>query len=784
MNGKWVCNRYAATMLMVVLVLAATAGAGPGTLHAAPAPLTAETVLDAEVTLPPPPIRLGKLGQILKDQLGVHLACRHQVAGEYVRPGPGKHTVRDVLAAITASAALTAEILTDRDRVIVCLWQVPDAQILAEMLELARSDDVLKRATAAHWLEFVGGRDALVQLLKMLADPAVRVRHFAARSIVTGWPSSGGWLATSSMVSGVAPEGTGLALARTLETEPAAGPGTWRETRRNMLWIASRLRDPKMLPVLKKLLTETGKKTKKPGAVGYPAYVICDAIVAIGGPAAEKILLDAFDKASGFAATRIQQSLLDMNNKAAFARLRKQVNAEMKKGKRAQLYRVIGMLGSSGNPAAVRDLIRILDHPSLRPSERITATRYLAGFDTPEARAACLAKIKATPDPAARRSLAEAMLGGAHGGKLVDVRKELFADMAKGGSARRNAALALARTYDPRLAPALVEIVGADDATLKADGADSRAVRWKAIHALGRMGSPEGEKALIAMLKDRGVLRGTVLTALGNIASPRARATLRATLQGPDGYMRSCAAEALAERPDPADLDALLAAAGLVRTRREKAFDPSSKAIWTAVAAIGGKRAAAELLAAARENSMAARALVASRNQHCVNAVRDAFLGDDAKLRGLLLASFPTYSDPRLSAYYAVDVLVAELPGTDAKLKPLRATLLGWTHDPRGTDALGRILIDAKEALVVRQAALKGLYATAGSRRTADPGAVESMRHAMEHDASQAVKARAKAALTSWGVIPIERPGIPRPKDPPFPKDPGDEREFPPPPDP
>ncbi len=146
-----------------------------------------------------------------------------------------------MLAAITASAPLTTEILTDGDRVIVCFWRKPDAQVLGAMMKLAVSDDVVERATAAHWLERVGGRDSLVQLLKMLADPDVRVRHSAARGVMDGWSASG-WLATSSLTRCVAPEGTALAVAEAIETEtwPGStrrrpGPHAWRRSRPRLI---------------------------------------------------------------------------------------------------------------------------------------------------------------------------------------------------------------------------------------------------------------------------------------------------------------------------------------------------------------------------------------------------------------------------------------------------------------------------------------------------------------------------------------------------------------------
>jgi len=289
----------------------------------------------------------------------------------------------------------------------------------------------------------------------------------------------------------------------------------------------------------------------------------------------------------------------------------------------------------------------------------------------------------------------------------------------------------------------------------------------------------------------KGTLRGLALVALGNIFTPEAHQVLRGALRDPDVYGRKSAAEALGTRRDPADLDVLLAAVRVAHPQREKAFDAGVAAMWEAVATIGGERAAKELRAAAAKGSaMAARALVASWDAHCLQTVREAFAGDDAKLRGPLLDGFTRYSTPPLSAYYAVGAILAELPGADEKLKANRAHLLGWMQDPRGTDALGKLLIDAKEPAAVREAAVKGLYELAGSRRPADPAAVEPMRHACEHDASEVVKLRAKTALMSWGIIarePLKKPRPPKkPKPPklPDPKNPPDEREFPPPPAP
>jgi len=150
------------------------------------------------------------------------------------------------------------------------------------------------------------------------------------------------------------------------------------------------------------------------------------------------------------------------------------------------------------------ELIRILNHPGRRFSETRTVVRYLGRFGTPEAQAACLAKIESAPNSTVRRKFTTAMLSMAPPQGIAGVREEMFADLAKDGPTRRNAALALAKTYDPRLVPVLVEIIGTDDKTLKTDGDTSRMARWTAIHTLGRIGNPEAEKVLIALVKGKG----------------------------------------------------------------------------------------------------------------------------------------------------------------------------------------------------------------------------------------------------------------------------------------
>jgi len=641
------------------LVVAAGAGAGalaihqatrpprPAPLAAVPAaqvkrvPLTSKAVLDTELTLATGVMGMFELARLVSEQIGVDVACHERMRWSLL---PVK--VRDVLAAVTASMPLTTEIVADKNRTVLCFWQKePGEQMLmADMMKLAASDDVLERCTAARWLELLGGRDAMVQLIKMLADPDARVRYFAAGAIVEGWAGTRGDASGAAMCA--APDGTDFVLAQTIRAE------TWPETRRRMLLVASVLR----------------------GSETLPAW-------------------------------------------------------EMR----------------------------------ARPPRR--------------------------------------------------TREKRLDQLAKGGAEAREAALFLgiACDPDPRVMAMLVDIVAADAKTVRVGGMPGRRVQESVIRALGRIGGPEAEKALIALVKSGadGALRGRAYLALGSRPSREAREVLKAALKDPDHLIRTYAAQGLAQRPNPADVELLLTSAR--RERLGEAPGLTTKSVWNSVAKVGGERAAAALVAEAVAGDFAAAvALVSSDDTHCVQAVRAALAGDDANLRKLLMAGFRTDAGRRsdafdrakvsLSAYYAVSATLAELPGADAKSRAECVQLLGRIRDPRGTDALAKLLVDAEEPATVRRAAAEGLGLSYRVLRTlkggisgsamADPAAVESMRHAFEQDTDREVGKLAKKALKAWGIVTGKPPRRPRPPQKPDPKDPARptvppyEREFPAPPEP
>jgi HEAT repeat protein len=698
MNSNYMFFRYVITMLKMTVVLFVAGGPGARMVLAAPAVpvlLSAKAVLDADVTLPSKSMELRELSRLFKEQLGVDIACYRRGTDLFVRPMPGKHKVRDVLAEITASVPLTTEVLVARGRAVICLWRKPDAQLLAEMMELARSDDVLERSIAALWLKSVGGRDAFVQLLKMLADPNARVRHFAATSVANGWR------AKSNLMRCLAPEGMGMALLKRIETE------AWPPTRGEMLGLVYNLRNLEMLPFLKKQLEKAIWVVPENNA--YPPAALCGLIARIGGLEAEEILLATVDRVPARDMRWFVQGLGVLGTDRIVAKIREMVDAEMAEMRARprmlertdiRMYHLAVALALSKNPVAVIELKRILECPGLADYDAHEALKSLASFDTPEAQAACRAKFKAVTDPAERVTLGNRLL------KSAAVREELFGELAKDPVVRLRIAYVLASTHDPRLVPVFAESMRAKHEVLHVDRYAHTFLNARDITMLGRIGNPEAERALMAMVKGKGNPCRFVLQALRDIFSPTAREALRDALQSPDVLVRNYAAAAIARRPVPLDLEVLLAC--LEKERATDVREGIAEAGWLAVALIGGKRAAGELRAElARGSFPAACALVVTRDSLCIGVVRKVLSGNDAKQRKLLLGAFEKHSlraravaSP--STYYAVRATLTDLPGADEKRKLDLLAMLAWTHDPRGTDVLCKVLVDLDESVAVR----------------------------------------------------------------------------------
>jgi HEAT repeat protein len=740
-----------------------------------PAPFTAETALDAELTLTARGMMLADLGKLVEKRTGVRFASHKRTATRYVSLEPGTRSLRQVVDSVAADLSLTTEAMLDGKRAIVCFWQTPDAEASAQIMPLATSDDVVERRTGARWLEPVGGREALLQLLKMLADPDARVRAFAAAGVVNGWLLP--WTPhEASALRCVAPDGTGAAVVTAIEA------ATRRETWKHMLQIAGDLREPTALPVLHKQLRDWAARyeaKEPPGALGLPEP-LCEAIAVIGGPDAEAILRAEAEQLPGWGAYWGVYYLIKMGADSAAPLLRRRV-ATYTLTRVIRGYAPLGdALEYSDSPAVARDLLRRIRVPRIRPTDLDAIAGYLARYDLPDARAECRLRFSIAAEPAVRGALGRAMLN------VPTVRQTLLVEALQAGPSQQWAALVLAPTDDVRLVPTLATITDSTDTeallTAVETGADPREV---AVQALGRIGGAEAEKTLIdlALSGDAGA---DALGVLWNHPSSDVRDALTAAVQNPDGNVSTIAAVALGRRRNPDDLDVLLEAA---RTKRsERVPSRTVQPIWDAVAAIGGERAAKELLIdVATGDSGAARALLYARDTHCLRAAREALTGGDADLREKLIAGFDTKSadEPPLTAFYAVPGTVERLGTVYTRRMMQQATVLGWIADPRGTDALSKLLVDAEATpLALRWTAIRAL---AQRKRETDPAGTDALLHALENDPDKSVKSQAKRWLLTWGVIPNEKkrgypaPKVLLPKPPDGFRDPAGEREFMPP---
>jgi RNA polymerase sigma factor (sigma-70 family) len=816
--------------LKVGVALVAAAGVGVGTLvllrpakaplpEAAMAiaaatkkkPLTTEEVLNTEFTPASRVMSIYQFARLVKRQTGIRVTRPLRRHGLFVRLEPGRQKLSEALASITAQGPLTTEIVSARNGVAICLWLKPDAEMLARMMKLARSDDALERCTGARWLRSVGGRDALMQLFKMLADPNTRVRHFAARALVDGWTARLGIgsyeVALESPLAYVAPEGTGLVVARAIATT------TWREEQQNMVRIARHLRDPQTLPVLKMRLEAVIEKYDLDDfkwGFGEPGWMMplsrlrgaATPIADVGGPEAEAVLLATMDRLPKRHTIYIMRALGTLGTAGALARLRRQLDIEIRKRKSKSLSYIAEALAASDNPAVVPDLIRILNRPARQKWESHTILPYLSRFDTPRAQAACLAEIRAATDLAERRSLAQTMFAS------PAVLEEMFGDLAKGGAARRSAARTLATTYDPRLIPALAEILVLDDLTIRKPRRDRAGViddtptnfmvldeairtltliggpeaekafiaaielgpteRWpRAFRALGQLKGPDAQKALLEWAGPQGgAKRSFALCALGNISTPEARKTLMATLQDPDSYIRVFAAQAPVLRGNRVAEECLFAC---VRMERPKEYSGRmAVSIWAAVAAVGGKRAVNVLMSeVAKGSAPAVLALRSSRDPHCIRATHDAITSDDDALRKLMAtAFFPPL--PLQNQFDSFEAVLRKLPEARGRQKVETVRRLGGARDARGNEVLFKLLINAKEPLEVRRAAVEALSGCSLGARTmrpiADPAVVPAARHASRFDADPGIRKQAKLIL--WGVLPSSLAARKRPPPP------------------
>jgi len=766
-----------------------------------PVLLTVKAAMDAEITLPSGGgMGWRELAKLIHKQLGVYVSHPYGFYTgsrflDFVPFKPGRCKLRDVVAMVMAPGQLTFEAHADGKIVALYFWHKPDAPLLAETLKLARSDDALERCTGARWLQEVRGRVALVQLLTMLQDENARVRYFAGCAIGRGW---GGGVERNPL-SFVAPKGTVAAVARGVDDDE------WWLTQLIMEGLARRLRAPEVfLPIFRRRWEHAAQVD--PGVLARVPAGVFRLPGGREGLDAEADLFALLDELPDPNSRWAMQALVWLDTDAAIARINKQIDAALKNGEQ---WRIGGSLMwrllRSDNPVAARGLAQIfnyfnaerlaLEALAANPGGRdeaemrahphsllnvsgwaLMALKQLAKFDTPEARAACLAYFKAAKDHPERRGMARLMVW-----RQPDVRDLLYAELAQGGGATLRAAELLRSTNDQRLVPLLIQTVGMSDRRLRAEGMSDKDRQW-AIAALGEIGGPEAEKQLIELAQSEAANRRNALRALGGmkITSPAACRVLRTAALDADADIRNTARFGLNRKLQVGDLTALVGSAQMAHPEDDpRMYSQGDWDMWAGVARIGGARAARELAdATAKGNPLAAVALIHARDTHCLQVVRDVFAGNDAKMKRMLMdAVLPArpgvFANQHVSgpgAYYAVRALLDEFPRVDAKRKVVYVASLGWTRDPRAIDAVGKLLVDLDEPVAVRRAAAVAVQAAPGPggtrdsvRTNSDPAAVEPTRHAYENDPDDSVRKEARLSLIGWRLIPRDQAKAPLP---------------------
>ncbi len=199
------------------------------------------------------------------------------------------------------------------------------------------------------------------------------------------------------------------------------------------------------------------------------------------------------------------------------------------------------LLADAGSPAAVRDLLKLLDDPE--PQVRWAAARGLGRLGHPSALSPLLASLEgARPMPF--DVVADAVF------QIRDCPVSLLRQGLKSRSMPTRAVTVelLGRFQALGAAEDVIDLLHHDP---------SVEVRARAARSLGRMGSPRALPPLLVCLNDGPVaVRAMTIWALGEIGGPEARSALRSTLLGPSHHVRWLAAEALAAL-GPAGFDVL-----------------------------------------------------------------------------------------------------------------------------------------------------------------------------------------------------------------------------------
>ena len=193
-------------------------------------------------------------------------------------------------------------------------------------------------------------------------------------------------------------------------------------------------------------------------------------------------------------------------------------------------------LGESGSPAAVRDLLELLQDPD--PKVRWAAARGLGRLGHPSAVSPLLASLEGL------RSVPVDVVADA----VFQIRECPVPVLREG----LHSPSVPTRAVTVELLGRFQALVAADDVIDLLHHDPSVEVRARAARSLGRMGSPKAVEPLLAYVDGGPVaMRAQAIWALGEIGAPEALPYLRTCLLGPSHHLGELAADALSSMGQP-----------------------------------------------------------------------------------------------------------------------------------------------------------------------------------------------------------------------------------------
>jgi len=707
----------------------------------APAPLQAAGRTGRTVTVRKPRIGLWELADRLHCDHRAYVAAPTDLYRHTVTVQTGRQTAQALLRQAAASLRVDIEFVTHRGRTVACLWDQPHAADLRALVALAKSEDETDRCTAARWLPVAGSRQTVTLAVRLLSDGSPRVRQYAAYFLMEHC----GTQFFDSRLSPIALVATPQTARSLMHDLQAPLP----KRKYTLLQLAAIVGDPAAIPALTDILGTFYKldaelrgpnKTRRHLDISKLDYA-CAALGAIGGADAERALLDALKKLTGYRTQYPIKGLGLLRTPAACDALLGALKSEDVYLARTAIH----ALAWRGNVRAVGPLTALLADKKTPGNVRPAVCRALVRIGTPPSVAAAVKLLRTETEPARLAGLC-----------MTLCREPAAAD----------AIAAVTRSETPRTRQAAVTalgLTGSDKAVpilVKLLKHAEKGTRSRAALSLGRIGGRAPADALIACLEDGDVdLKCSAAQALGDAGDPRAAAPLRRALTHAEPRLRALAARALGKIGGPTDIAALVAASKAKAETRD-AYNAAGSALRQ-LGLIGGPGAAKELAAAAKTgNTDAARALLLSRDSDCVRAARIALAGEDAALARAVLAAVETHPHrpPPITAFHAAPSLLRELRSDEPAARIRAARRARRLADPRCIEVLMDQVVNDADARVRFNAALAFSPQSPTGRVLVDSRCVEALVEVVKSEKDAGVRRNAIQQIHRLGLK--DRPDI------------------------